>query len=226
MNYAHGNMLADEEFDLIASSHGTLSITPSTDMLMQFGTYPGTGRALARGIVCGFGVDTICSAGTDLFSEMRLALAAERSRANAAALARGERVETVDLHQRDMLRLAILDGARVWNLDDEIGSLTPGKQADIAIVDMRSPHLDGFGDPVAVMVLGAGPADVETVIVGGDVVKRDGQLVEAHVKRAHQLMHETQDRLRSKDTPGTSRFSDSAGRAASSARTSRETVTR
>jgi hypothetical protein len=61
-------------------------------MLMQFGTYPGTGRALGRGIVCGFGADTICSAGTDLFSEMRLALAAERSRANAAVLARGERV--------------------------------------------------------------------------------------------------------------------------------------
>ena len=132
----------------------------------------------------GLGVDTICSAGTDLFSEMRLALAAERSRANAGALALGERVETVDLHQRDMLRLATLEGARVWNLDDEIGSLTPGKEADITIVDMRSPHLDGFGDPVAVMLLGAGPADVETVIVGGDVVKRNGQLVGAHVERA------------------------------------------
>src|SRR6202000_2571620 len=116
--------------------------------------------------------------------------------------------EAVALHPRDMLRLATLDGARVWDLDDEIGSLTPGKQADIAIVDMRSPHLDGFGDPVAVMVLGAGPADVETVIVGGDVVKRDGELVGAHVTRAHHLMHETQARLRSTDAPSTSRFSD------------------
>jgi cytosine/adenosine deaminase-related metal-dependent hydrolase len=196
VNYAHGNMLTDEEFDLIAQSHGTLSITPSSDMLMQFGTYPGTGRALARGIVSGFGIDTICSVGTDLFSEMRLALAAERSRANADALARGERVPTVDLHQRDMLRLATLDGARVWNLDDEIGTLTPGKLADIAIIDMRSPHLDGFGDPVAVMVLGAGPADVETVIVGGDVVKRSGRLVGSHVDKAFDLMHQTRDRLR------------------------------
>ena len=50
VNYAHGNMLTDDEFDLIAASHGTLSITPSTDMLMQFGTYPGTGRALERGL--------------------------------------------------------------------------------------------------------------------------------------------------------------------------------
>jgi hypothetical protein len=90
---------------------------------------------------------------------------------------------------------------------------------------MRSPHLDGFGDPVAVMVLGAGPAGVETVIVAGDVVKRDGQLVGAHVKRAHQLMHETQHRIRSKDTPATSCFSGSAGRTASSRRTSREVVT-
>jgi 5-methylthioadenosine/S-adenosylhomocysteine deaminase len=152
---------------------------------------PGTGRALARGIVSGFGIDTICSVGTDLFSEMRLALAAERSRANA------ERVPTVDLHQRDMLRLATLDGARVWDVEDEIGSLTPGKLADIAVIDMRSPHLDGYGDPVAVMVLGAGPADVETVIVGGDVVKRDGRLVGSHVDKALDLMHQTRDRLRS-----------------------------
>src|ERR1700678_1871352 len=196
VNYAHGNMLTDREFDLVAASKGTLSITPSSDMLMQFGTYPGTGRALERNITCGFGVDTICSVGTDLFSEMRLALAAERSRANAEALARGERVATVDLHQRDMLRLATLDGARVWDLEDEIGSLTPGKLADIAIIDMRSPHLDGYGDPVAVMVLGAGPADVETVIVGGDVVKRDGRLVGSHVGHALELMHAAREHLR------------------------------
>jgi 5-methylthioadenosine/S-adenosylhomocysteine deaminase len=79
-----------------------------------------------------------------------------------------------------MLRLATIDGARVWHLDDQIGTLTPGKQADIVVIDMRSSHLDGFGDLVAVMVLGAGPGDVEMVIVGGDVVKRDGKLLGDH----------------------------------------------
>lgn len=198
VNYVHGNMLTDQELDLIASSKGTLSLTPSTDMLMQFGTFPGTGRALQRGIVCGFGVDTICSCGTDLFSEMRLALAAERSRENAPALARGEQVPTVTLHQRDMLRLATIDGARVWNLENEIGSLTPGKRADVTIIDMRSPHLDGYGDSIATMVLGAGPADVETVIVGGDIIKRDGQLVGAHISKAHELMLASRERLRAR----------------------------
>jgi 5-methylthioadenosine/S-adenosylhomocysteine deaminase len=197
VNYVHGNFLSDAEWDLLAGSGGTVTITPSTDMLMQFGTYPATGAALSRGIVAGFGIDTICSAGTDLFSEMRLALAAERSRANAAVISAEKMAPTVGLHQRDMLRLATIDGARVWHLEDEIGSLTPGKQADIAVIDLRSPHLDGFGDPVAVMVLGAGPADVETVIVGGDIVKRQGQLVGSHVSRALKLMHQTRDRLRS-----------------------------
>jgi 5-methylthioadenosine/S-adenosylhomocysteine deaminase len=93
------------------------------------------------------------------------------------------------------MRLATIDGARVWHLQDEIGTLTPGKQADIAIIDMRSPHLDGFGDPVAVMVLGAGPADVETVIVGGDVVKRNGKLPGDHVGHALKLMHATRAHL-------------------------------
>ena len=104
--------------------------------------------------------------------------------------------QTVDLHQRDMFRLATIDGARVWHLENEIGTLTPGKQADIVIIDIRSPHLDGFGDPVAVMVLGAGPADVETVIVGGDVVKCAGKLTGDHAAQALELMHATRRLLR------------------------------
>jgi len=200
VNYVHANMLTDKEFDLIAKSKGTISLTPSTDMLMQFGTFPATGPALQRGIRSGLGVDTICSCGTDIFSEMRLGLAAERSRANAQALAGGEQVPTVALHQRDMLRLATIDGARVWKMDHEIGSLTPGKLADVAVIDMRSPHLDGYGDSIATMVLGAGPADVETVIVGGDVVKRHGQLVGEHVKKARKLMAASRERIRKRET--------------------------
>ena len=200
VNYVHANMLTDKEFDLIAKSKGTISLTPSTDMLMQFGTFPATGPALQRGIRSGFGVDTICSCGTDIFSEMRLGLAAERSRANAQALARGEQVPTVALHQRDMLRLATIDGARVWKMEQEIGSLMPGKLADVAVIDMRSPHLDGYGDSIATMVLGAGPADVETVIVGGDVVKRHGQLVGEHVEKARRLMSASREHIRKRET--------------------------
>jgi len=61
---------------------------------------------------------------------------------------------------------------------------------------MRSPHLDGYGDPVATLVLGAGPADVDTVIVAGNILKRGGKLIGPHVDNARKLMYEARERLR------------------------------
>jgi cytosine/adenosine deaminase-related metal-dependent hydrolase len=198
INHVHANKLSDREFGLIADSGGSISLSPSVEMLMALGTYPATGQALARGIAAGLGVDTTTGSGTDLFTEMRLALAAERSRANAGAVSRDEAVEFVELNQRDVLRLATLDAARVWHLDREVGSLTPGKQADVTVVDMRPPHLDGFGDPVATLVMGAGAADVETVVVGGEIVKAGGALVGPFAARARELMHQSRANLRAR----------------------------
>lgn len=195
INYVHANQLTDREFDLIAASGGSISICPSVDMLMALGTYPATGHALARQIPAGLSVDTTTGTGTDLFTEMRLALAAERSRANASAVARHKAVTTVELGPRDMLRLATSGGARAWHLDDQIGTITAGKHADLAVADLRAPHLDGYGDPVASLVMGAGPADVETVIVGGEIVKAGGVLVGPYAEQARQLMHESRQRL-------------------------------
>lgn len=196
VNYAHANQLAEREFTLIAESGGSIAISPSIDMLLVLGTYPATGHALRHGIPAGLSVDTTTSAGSDLFSEMRLALAAERSRANADAVARDEAVLAVELDQRDMLRLATLGGARAWRMDQEIGSLSVGKHADLAIVDMRSPHLDGFGDLVATLVMGAGAADVETVIVGGEIVKSGGRLAGPYAETARELLNRSRARIR------------------------------
>jgi cytosine/adenosine deaminase-related metal-dependent hydrolase len=206
VNYVHGNTLTDAELDAIAESSGSLSITPTTEMLMRFGAVPATGRALQRGIAAGFGVDTVQSAGADLFAQMRLALSAERSGASTAAAPRSTLAPAADVGYRDMLTFATMGGAQAWHLQHETGSLTPGKQADVAIIDMRGAHLDGFGDPVTMMILGAGPADVETVVVGGQVVKRDGELVGPHIGKARQLMRESRAHLRTAETPLASRI--------------------
>lgn len=195
VNHAHASALTDEEYGLVADSGGSIAISPSVDLTMALGVYPATGMARARGIRAGLAADTVASAGTDLFSEMRLALAAERSRANADAVRRGEAVAEVAFDHHDVLRLATLGGAEAWHLDDEIGSLTPGKLADVVVVDLRGPHLDGGGDPVLALLLGAGAADVETVLVGGEIVKEGGRLVGPVVDRARDLMRESRTRV-------------------------------
>jgi 5-methylthioadenosine/S-adenosylhomocysteine deaminase len=195
VNYAHANEFTPQEFELVAASGGSIALSPSIDMTMALGVYPATGHALAYGIPAGLAADTVASGSTDLFSEMRLALAAERSRMNSAAVSRGEAVPRVELDHHDMLRLATTGGAQVWRLDAEIGTLTPGKRADVIVVDLRPPHLDGFGDPVLSLLLGAGPADVETVLLDGDIVKMEGKLVGPVVDEARHLMHTSRKRL-------------------------------
>ncbi|MFQ5427265.1 MAG: amidohydrolase family protein, partial [Gaiellales bacterium] len=195
VNYVHANLLTDEEYRLIAASGGSISPCPSVDMLMGIGTYPATGRALEHGVTTGLSVDTIAGTGTDLFTEMRVALAAERSRANAGAVAQDEAVAEVELDQRDMLRLATLEAAKTWHLDAMIGSLSVGKQADVIIVDARRPHLQPLNEPITTVVMNAGPADVDIVIVDGEIVKSEGALVGPNVERALQLASASNERL-------------------------------
>jgi cytosine/adenosine deaminase-related metal-dependent hydrolase len=195
VNLVHANLLTDDELALVADHGASISACPSVDMLMALGTHPAVGKALEHGATVGLGVDTIAGAGTDLFSEMRVALAAERSRANAAAVARDEAVAEVALDQRDMLRLSTTAAAATFGLEDEIGRLEPGKAADVILVDVDAPHLQPLNDPVTRIVLGAGPRDVDTVLVAGEVVKRGGRLVGRHAARARALVEASAERL-------------------------------
>jgi cytosine/adenosine deaminase-related metal-dependent hydrolase len=63
---------------------------------------------------------------------------------------------------------------------------------------MRTPHLDGFADHVTTLVMGAGAADVETVIVAGELIKHEGSLQGPLAEQATRLMHESRDRLRAR----------------------------
>jgi cytosine/adenosine deaminase-related metal-dependent hydrolase len=76
-----------------------------------------------------------------------------------------------------MLTMATLDGAHVVGLEDRTGSLTPGKQADVVVIDTTGPGIAPVIDPVAAVVLCADTSNVDTVIVGGRVHKRDGKLL-------------------------------------------------
>ncbi|MEU4098368.1 amidohydrolase family protein [Streptomyces sp. NPDC026673] len=194
VHHAHGAAFDDEDLKRIAATGGHITPCPTVDMQMAMGTFPVTGRALAHGIRPALGADTVAGAGTDLFSEMRLTLAAERARANADALARDEPPMEVDLDHHDVLGFATTAGAAAWGMSDRIGSLTPGKRADLILVDARRPHLTPLNDAVTTVLLNAGPADVDTVLVDGRILKRHGNLT-GQAARAQEQLEESRRRL-------------------------------
>jgi 5-methylthioadenosine/S-adenosylhomocysteine deaminase len=97
-----------------------------------------------------------------MFDEMRLA-------ATLQAVRRGPGAITA----RDVVWMATRGGARTLGLDHEIGSVEPGKQADLVVVDRDSPHLRTAPDPYSALVYAARGTDVRTTIVGGEVLVSD-----------------------------------------------------
>jgi 5-methylthioadenosine/S-adenosylhomocysteine deaminase len=166
IQYVHGNSLDDESIQRIADSGGRMVATPTVEMQMQFG-YPATTRFLSAGVRPGLGVDVVTSTDTGLFAQM----SATFQIARLQAYVQGTR--TIDV--RDVLGFATIDGARSIGLDRKVGSLTPGKQADIVL--LKVPALLAGNDPVGFVVLGASSESVDTVVVGGRVMKRGGRLL-------------------------------------------------
>jgi cytosine/adenosine deaminase-related metal-dependent hydrolase len=136
-----------------------------------------TSRLRRRGIPTGLSVDVCTNVGGDLFGAMRVALALERGAAHAAALAAGDALAEVPLTAGDVLAMATAEGARACGLDDRVGTLEPGKQADVVLLRTDLPNLAPVSDPVAAVVLAAGTGNVDAVLVAGRWVKRDGRML-------------------------------------------------
>jgi cytosine/adenosine deaminase-related metal-dependent hydrolase len=94
-----------------------------------------------------------------------------------------------------MVEFATFQGARACGLDDKIGSLTPGKEADLIMIKTDSLSLTPMNNPWGAVVYAGHPGNVDTVLVKGRVVKRDGKLLDIDVDRVRRLATETRDYL-------------------------------
>ncbi len=191
--YIHCCYFSDEEWDLVAKSRGTISIAPQVEMQMGHG-WPPVAKAREHGLRPSLSIDVVTTVPGDMFTEMRCAFAAERWRTNADVWESEDPVPDTILTARDMLTMATLDGAHVAGLEDRTGSLSPGKQADVVLIDGRGPGTAPVIDPVTTVVLCSDPSNVDTVIVGGKVLKREGRLV-ADWPAALQRLQESSDYL-------------------------------
>ncbi|HEX9924977.1 MAG TPA: amidohydrolase family protein [Anaerolineae bacterium] len=194
MTYVHCNCCADHELRLMAESGGTASISARVEMQMGHGM-PATGRLVAAGVRPSLSVDIVTSSGGNLFDEMRTALQMERALQNHAAMEQGHQAEQLELTAKDVLGFATIEGARTCGLEDRVGSITPGKQADLILLRRDRLNLAPLNHPWGSVVLAAGPGNVDTILVDGNIVKQDGRLINCDLDRVYRLANETRDHL-------------------------------
>jgi cytosine/adenosine deaminase-related metal-dependent hydrolase len=184
--YIHCNYLSDDEFRLIAETGGKISIAPSVEMVMGHGTPP-TAKALAHGLRPSLSIDVVTTVPGDMFTQMRFMFASDRLVAHEAAFAAGNEEEPRLLTSREVLEFATIEGARVCGLQDRTGSLAPGKRADLVVIRCDDTNTYPVIDPVSTVVHQADTRNVDTVMIDGRIVKRDGRLVDADLRRARDL---------------------------------------
>jgi cytosine/adenosine deaminase-related metal-dependent hydrolase len=142
---------------------------------------PATLGCLKHGLRPSISIDICTSVGGDMFTQIRVLMAATRGVVNAEALKEKKLLDPLPLTARDMLDFATLQGAKTANLDQRTGSLTPGKDADLIILNTNSLNMFPVNNPVGAVIEDAHVGNIDSVFVKGRAVKRHGKLVDVDV---------------------------------------------
>ena len=162
----HTLSASPEELDMIKASGSTVSCSPGTELRIGYG-YPQISEMLDKGIPLGISVDTSALTGSsNLFAVLKLA----RDSENAKALSETK------FSAHKALELGTIGGARSMGIADTVGSLTPGKRADLIAISTNALNMGVVTDPAHLVLEATGPENVDTVVVDGRILKRGGKL--------------------------------------------------
>jgi cytosine/adenosine deaminase-related metal-dependent hydrolase len=199
--HVHCNTLDDRNLRRLADNDCKVSSSPETEIQMGMG-HPVIGRVLELGMRPSLSCDVSSSNSGDMFSQMRIGLQFERCMRNDIFNARNQMPDHLDLTVRDALRWGTVNGAHAMGLEHRIGSLTPGKQADVIVVGGRRLNMVPMADPVGCLVAQANPGNVRHVLVAGRFVKRHGELVDVDLDHAIGLAQNSCERVLGAVTAG------------------------
>lgn len=184
LTFGHCNFFTDEEIRLMVDYGVTANVTPEDECNMGHG-WPPIARLVAGGVTPNIGVDTLLAVGGDQFTAMRFALAIPRAQHNDTILQTGNNPWELPLSTRDVLRMATIEGARALGKEDRIGSIAPGKQADLVSINVADVSMTPLINPTAAVVHSAGRSTVSDVFIAGRHVKKDGKLVGVDSGKLH-----------------------------------------
>lgn len=209
-NVAHGNYMEDDELQVLIDQGASITATAGVE-LAHHAREPLCGRVARLGGLPSIGVDSESSNSGAMFDVMRTALRAQRfinnqilaaeiasnqdseqarySRENLKTIGTGgSLLEHVTIKTREALQWATMNNAKALRLDHKIGSLTPGKQADLLVLRRDSMNMLGVHDPVQAVVFYAQTTDVDSVYIAGRAHKRGGVLLHADLAARKQAL--------------------------------------
>jgi cytosine/adenosine deaminase-related metal-dependent hydrolase len=162
----HALAASDAELDMIKQSGAAVSVSPGSELRIGYG-YPQVSEMLAKGIPLGISVDTSALTGSsNMFGVLKLTRDSENAKAESE----------FKMTARKALELGTIGGARSMGIDDKVGSLTPGKRADLIAISPNALNMAVVSDPAHLVLEATSPENVDTVVVDGRILKRGGKL--------------------------------------------------
>jgi 5-methylthioadenosine/S-adenosylhomocysteine deaminase len=191
--FIHMTAMPDEAWKAAKDAGAGLSIAGPIEMTMRHGMPPIL-KAMEHGITPSLSTDVECTMTADFFTQMRSVMTLQRMLVNEMALAQKENLPAL-LTSRDLIRFATVQGAKDLKLDRKVGTLTPGKEADIVLLDATAINVAPLNHVPGAVVTLMERTNVDSVIVAGKVRKWKGALLDADIPKLRGELEASRDYL-------------------------------
>jgi len=189
--YIHCTTLNNTEIQMIVDSGGTVSLASPVEMMMGHGMPP-IQRFLDRGLKPSLSVDVETNVPGDMFTQMRSIISLQHALIHERRLA-GESNTPDVISTREVLEYATIEGAKANGLDHKVGTLTPGKEADVIMLRTDRVNVMPVNDPIGAVVWGMDTSNVDTVIVAGKILKQAGELLDVDLNAVKRMVTESRE---------------------------------
>ncbi|MGF1425855.1 amidohydrolase family protein [Kitasatospora sp. LaBMicrA B282] len=184
----HATGLTPQAWEAIGRTGTTIALAPTSDAQIGLeSAIPAIDEALAVGVRPGLSIDVEVALASDMFTQMRALHAIQRMRAVNAVYGTDQQPARITTY--DVLDFATLQGARTNGLDGVTGSLTPGRKADLLVIQAEDLNNMPLNDAVGTIVLGSDARNISAVLISGEARKWNGQVLDVDLPALREEVH-------------------------------------
>lgn len=188
MQIIHGMQATEQEISYMVQEGIPISLSPFSELRIGYG-FPEVPKLLDAGTTIGLSVDTTTLSGNaDMFAIMK----------NILNITNAMNQDEFSLHPKRVLEMATIEGAKSMGLDNITGSLTPGKRADVIMVESQSINMQPMTNPLKILIEAAQPQNVHSVWADGRLLKKNGKLIHLSVEEVGDKATRSFDRIMKK----------------------------